>query len=113
MEGIFLEIAGRIAHAAENAVVTDPIGSMFYIPGMSSDNVSDFVEVSHGQVYFDESSRAIRWDIGTISQGNIYTMKYRVYMSFDANLGEEYPTNGPTPVSYTHLPLVFRPRMKY
>ncbi|HOV65972.1 MAG TPA: VWA domain-containing protein [Bacillota bacterium] len=103
LEEIFLEIAGRIAHAAENAVVTDPIGSMFYIPGMSSDNVSDFVEVSHGQVYFDESSRAIRWDIGTISQGNIYTMKYRVYMSFDANLGEDYPTNGPTPIDYLNV----------
>ncbi len=103
LEEIFLEIAGRIAHAATNAVVTDPIGSMFYIPGISGENVADFVEVSHGQVYFDESSRAIRWDIGTISQGNIYTMKYRLYMSFDANLGEDYPTNGPTPIDYLNV----------
>jgi hypothetical protein len=103
LEQIFLEISGRICCAASNAVVTDPIGEMFYIPGITGENVDELVEVSHGQVHYDESSRTLRWDIGTIAEGNTYTMKYRLYMSFDADLGVDYPTNGDTPIDYQNI----------
>ncbi len=103
LKQIFLEISGRICYAATDAVVTDPIGEMFYIPGITGENVDELVEVSHGQVHYDELSRTLIWDIGVINEGTTYTMAYRLYMSFDAGLGVAYPTNGATPIDYQNI----------
>jgi hypothetical protein len=103
LEAIFLEIAGRIKYAARDAVVTDPIGAMYYIPGITAANVSSFVQVSHGTVSYDEIDRKIVWNTGQIVEGTTYWMKYTVTMIDEAEPGTLYPTNGPTSIDYTNI----------
>jgi len=103
LEAIFLEIAGRIRYAARNAVVTDPIGDMYYIPGITAATASSFVEVSDGTVSYNEGTRTLTWSIGTIVEGKTYWMKYTVTMKDEAEPGTLYPTNGPTSIDYTNI----------
>ncbi len=100
---IYEEIAGRIKYAARNAVVTDPIGAMYYIPGITAANVGSFVQVSHGTVSYDETNRKMVWNIGQIVEGTTYWMKYTVTMKDEAVPGTLYPTNGPTSIDYTNI----------
>ncbi len=100
---IYEEIAGRVKYAARNAVVTDPIGDMYYIPGITAANASSFVQVSDGTVSYDEGTRTLTWSIGTIVEGKTYWMKYTVTMKDEAEPGTLYPTNGPTSIDYTNI----------
>ncbi len=100
---IYEEIAGKIKYAARDAVVTDPIGNMYYIPGITAANVSSFVQVSHGTVSYNETTREIVWDIGQIVEGTTYWMKYKVTMKDEAVPGTLYPTNGPTSIDYINI----------
>ena len=100
---IYEEIAGRVKYAARDAVVKDPIGDMYYIPGITAANASSFVEVSDGTVSYDEGTRTLTWNIGTIVEGKTYCMKYTVTMKDEAEPGTLYPTNGPTSIDYTNI----------
>ena|GEM_PF-1442573 len=103
LTSIYEDIAGRIKYAARDAVVTDPIGDMYYIPGVTAANVSSFVQVSHGTVSYDPATRKIVWSIGQIVEGTTYWMKYKVTMKDEAVPGTLYPTNGPTSIGYTNI----------
>ena len=75
---IYEEIAGRVKYAARDAVVKDPIGDMYYIPGITAANASSFVEVSDGTVSYNEGTRTLTWNIGTIVEGKtclLYTSR--------------------------------------
>lgn len=100
LEPIFLEIAGRIDYVATDVVVTDPIGDMYSIPGINTEDIDSLIEVSHGKVYYDMETDTITWDIGTISEGITYWMKYRVMLDYSAEGGVLYPANGPTYINY-------------
>lgn len=100
---IFEEIAGRVKYAARNAVVTDPIGDMYYIPGITAANASSFVQVSDGTVSYNEDTHILTWNIGTIVQSKTYWMNYTVTMKDGAEPGTLYPTNGDTSIAYTNI----------
>lgn len=99
---IFGEIAGEIKAAATNAVVTDPIGEMFkLVRGAYSGN--DF-SLNQGTASYDEATKTITWNIGTINEGDHPTLKYTVTIDWDhPNLKGHvyYPMNEETPLNYT------------
>ena len=103
LEAIYEEIAGRVKYAARNAVVTDPIGDMYYIPGITAANASSFVQVSDGTVSYNEDTHILTWNIGTIVEDGTYWMKYTVTMKDGAEPGTLYPTNGDTSIAYTNI----------
>lgn len=103
LEPIFEEIAGRISYAATNAVVTDPLGEMYSILGINPSNYNNLITVSHGTISYDTASDTIRWDIGTISEGNRYWMKYTVALDYSAEGGVYYLANKPTYIDYTNI----------
>lgn len=103
LEPIFTEIAGRISHAATNAVVTDPLGEMYSILGINSSNYDSLITVSHGTISYDTATDTISWNIGTISEGNRYWMKYTVALDYSAEGGVYYLANKPTYIDYTNI----------
>ena len=48
LTAIFQAIAGSISFAATNAKVTDPVGEMFSIPGITAENYEEKIAVSLG-----------------------------------------------------------------
>ena len=103
LEPIFNEIAGRIAFAATNAVVTDPLGDMYSILGINSSNYNDLIEISHGTLIYDTSTDTISWNIGTINEGVNYWMRYTVTLDYSAEGGVFYPANKPTYIDYINI----------
>ena len=95
LNAAFSEIAGNIAYAATEAVVTDEIGQHFDLVG----TVLDIV-ISQGTVNYYPSNETIIWNIGTIQNATCpVTMKYTVQMDGSAPSGL-LGTNGPTKVDY-------------
>ena len=103
LQPIFLEIAGRISYAATNVIVTDQLGDMYSILGINSSNYNSLIIVSHGTVSYDTSTDTIIWNIGTISEGNHYWMKYTVALDYSADGGKFYLANKPTYVDYKNI----------
>ena len=67
-----------LSHAATNAVITDPMGDMFSIPGITSENYGSLIDVSHGTISWNDETETITWNLGTVSEGTTYTMSYTV-----------------------------------
>lgn len=94
LEAIFREVAGTIAYAATDAVVTDPIGEKFSIPSDASE-----ITCSEGtRVEYDPDEETITWYIPFVSEANPATLSYIVEIDPDAVSGVVYPTNGDTPI---------------
>lgn len=103
LQNIFQEIAGRIAYAATNATVTDPMGEMFSIPGINSSNYMEKITVNRGTINWNDKTETITWNLDTISEGNPATMSYIVEIEESAESGVTYPTNKHTYVNYTNV----------
>ncbi|HLS20297.1 MAG TPA: vWA domain-containing protein, partial [Bacillota bacterium] len=101
MEEIFEKIAASLTYAATEAVVTDPLGEMFDLVKDGSYNGENF-EASHGIATWDESTETFEWDIGSIKEGETYTLKYKVTFDCekDPEVNTKYPTNKETTMSY-------------
>lgn len=102
LNAIFQTIAGRISYAATNAVVIDPIGVKFSIPGINASNYRDKIYVNQGILSWSNTTETITWKLDTISEGNPAIMKYTVQIDGDIQSGQVYPTNGETYITYTN-----------
>ena len=101
MTPIFEEIAASLAYAATEAVVTDPLGDMFDLVKNGNYNGENF-EVSHGTVSWDDNSETFTWNIGSVKEGEEYTLKYKVTLDCSKNpkTNTKNPTNKETPLNY-------------
>ncbi|WP_160499666.1 MucBP domain-containing protein, partial [Paenibacillus dendrobii] len=94
---VFSELSGQISYAAQNAIVTDPMGDMF-------NKVSE-PAVSQGTITWDSKSETFTWNVGSIMEGSPATLTYTVTMdqtkSPDPN--KLYPTNGTTTLKYDDI----------
>jgi len=97
---IFQTIAGRISYAATNAVVTDPIGEKFSVPGINASNYSQKITVTKGTLAWNNATETITWSLDTISEGNPASMSYIVQIDGNIQSGQVYSTNGETYVTY-------------
>lgn len=103
LNNIFLEVAGNLSYAATNAVITDPMGGMFSIPGINSSNYATLIQVSRGTVSWDDVTETITWNLGNISEASPAYMWYVVEIDPSASNGVDYPTNEHTYVEYTNI----------
>lgn len=105
LEAIFQDIAGSISHlaAARDATVTDPMGSMFSIPGITADNYQSKITVNQGTIAYDPAAETITWSIPFVEEGSPAIMSYIVEIHSDATSGVLYPTNKETSVAYTNI----------
>ncbi|MEC0241228.1 MucBP domain-containing protein [Paenibacillus dokdonensis] len=94
---VFSELSGKISYAAQDALVTDPMGSMFKLVGDPT--------VSQGTYKLESTGRTIKWTVGNIIEGSAATMSYIVEMDQskkpDPNI--KYPTNGDTTLEYNDI----------
>ena len=116
---VYNEIAGKIAFAAENANVTDPIGEHFVIVDADGnpvtpanfgsnvvikDNTGAVAGTAEMIVNSDTGQQTIKWHIDRIEQDKSpYTMTYTLKIdstSGDTSSDVMYPTNGTTIVEY-------------
>lgn len=97
LDDVFKELSSKIAYAAQNAKVTDPMGAMF--------NKVDNPIVSQGTLNNDANLETIYWDIGNIIEGTPATMSYTVELDYSKNPDPNtlYPTNGKTTMDYTDV----------
>lgn len=108
----FTAIAGKIAIAASNGAVTDPMSDYVAMvikatePVITSDisvyNAGNAdIYISQGTASWDSANETISWSVGNISEGTPAIMKYKVIVT-DTSLqkGDEIPTNGITTFSY-------------
>ena len=101
LTAIFQAIAGSISFAATSAKVTDPVGQMFSIPGITAENYEEKIAVSLGtSVIYDTETETIEWSVPFVSETNPATMTYIVEIDPSAGSGVVYPTNGETYVDY-------------
>ncbi|WP_182914723.1 VWA domain-containing protein, partial [Paenibacillus thiaminolyticus] len=103
LEQIFSELASKIAFAAENAVVTDPMGDMFDLKLKGSSFGPDDYKVSQGEVSWNPQTETLNWNIGNVTEGTPATLTYRVKMDHSKNPDPKqlYPTNKTTTMNYT------------
>ncbi|WP_213470971.1 MucBP domain-containing protein [Paenibacillus dendritiformis] len=103
LERIFSELASKIAFAAENAVVTDPMGDMFDLKLKGSSFGPDDYKASQGEVTWNPQTETFTWNIGNVTEGNPATLTYRVKMDHSKNPDPKqlYPTNKTTTMNYT------------
>ena len=98
LTAIFQEIASKIAFAASDATVVDPIAEMFSSP---ADEV-DKIEVSQGTYTYNATTKTITWNVGNVSENDPPYLTYVVEISPEAQSGVVYPTNKTTDVTYTN-----------
>lgn len=109
----FTSIAGSIAIAASNGVVNDPMGEHVKLnfsgeaPAITTDKaVYDAgkadIYISQGTATYDAATRAISWNVGSVSEGDNPIMKYKVGIleGYSPATGELLDTNGETTFSY-------------
>ena len=102
LSGIFSDIAGEIKAAATNAVVTDPLGDMFKL--VRGAYGGDDFSFNKGSVNYNEATKIITWNIGTINEDDYPTLKYTVTIDWehpDLKGHVDYPMNKQTPLNYT------------
>jgi LPXTG-motif cell wall-anchored protein len=103
LEDIYQEIAGNIVYAATNAVITDPLGPLFDIPGINGSNYNSLITVSRGSLAWDDTNEVITWTLGNISASDPATMTYTVEMD-PSGFGQGLKlTNGDTYVEYINI----------
>ncbi len=103
LNDIYQEIAGSIVYAASDAVIIDPLGSMFNIPGINGSNYNTLITVSRGTLAWDNNTETITWTLGKISSSDPATMTYKVEMDQSGFGMGMLPTNGDTFVNYTNI----------
>ncbi|MCY9722396.1 vWA domain-containing protein, partial [Paenibacillus apiarius] len=103
LEKIFAELASKIAFAAENAQVTDPMGDMFNLKMKGSSVSEDDYKASQGTVTWNPATETFAWNVGNIVEGTPATLTYTVLMDLSKNPDPSklYPTNGNTTMNYT------------
>lgn len=111
----FTSIAGSIAIAASNGVVNDPMGEHVQLsfsgeaPGITTDldvytaGNAD-IYISQGSAVYDAATRSIRWNVGSVREGDNPIMKYKVGIleGYSPATGEGLDTNGTTLFNYTN-----------
>lgn len=106
---IFVDIAGNIKAAVQDAKVTDPMGAGFTIPVGSVSNIT----ASQGTATYDADKKTLDWEIGTLSKtiDDDSTVKYAKLtyrIEIDDTIltatpeadGKSYKTNGETVIKY-------------
>ncbi|WP_334071312.1 MULTISPECIES: MucBP domain-containing protein [Paenibacillus] len=99
---IFGELAGKIAYAAQEAKVVDPMGEMFNLKQQGAQVGPQDYSVSQGTVTWNAASETFTWDVGNIAEGEPATFIYKVVMDPSKNPVSDvlYPTNGKTTLEY-------------
>lgn len=97
LSNIFQAVASDISNAATNAIITDPLGSMFLFPGFDIHDPVANITVDRGTVTWN--GIALMWNLGSISDSEA-KMTYRVKIKPEAVSKQLYPTNGITFVTY-------------
>jgi hypothetical protein len=94
---VFSELSSQIAYAAQDAIVTDPMGDMFNLVGEPT--------VSQGTITLDKKTETFTWNVGNIMEGSPATLTYIVEMDQSKNPdpNQLYPTNGTTTIDYTDI----------
>ncbi|WP_425464951.1 MucBP domain-containing protein, partial [Paenibacillus dokdonensis] len=94
---VFNELSGQISYAAQNAVVTDPMGAMF--------NKVNEPAISQGTIEWDSKTETFTWKVGNVMEGSPATLTYNVELdpkqTIDSNTA--YPTNGDTILKYDDI----------
>ncbi|MDO4772517.1 MAG: S-layer homology domain-containing protein [Bacillota bacterium] len=106
---VYDEIAGKINYAAGNAVVKDPMGSMFNIVDSGSIQITDKngkplpgTKISWESSDTQHPNGHYTAEIGSISEKlSPIKIKYQVKIKAGVVPGELYETNGETTVTYT------------
>ncbi|MFD2114528.1 vWA domain-containing protein, partial [Paenibacillus yanchengensis] len=99
LQKIYNDVASEISFAAEDAVVTDPMGDMFNRVGSSNSSYT----ISQGTMEWNSQTETFTWKIGNITEGNPATLTYRVVIDSSKNPQSDvlYPTNKTTTIHYT------------
>ncbi|MFD1175444.1 MucBP domain-containing protein [Paenibacillus puldeungensis] len=102
---IFREMAGKIAYAAQDARVIDPMGDMFNLKLKGGQISPQDYTVSQGTVTWDASTEKFIWNVGNIAEGEPATFTYKVIIDSSKNPVSNvlYPTNGKTTLEYTNV----------
>lgn len=109
----FTSIAGSIAIAASNGVVNDPMGENVKLsfsgsaPVITTDKAvydagNADIYISQGSADYDAATRSIRWNVGSVREGDNPIMKYKVGIleGYSPATGELLCTNGETIFNY-------------
>ncbi|MCM3702257.1 VWA domain-containing protein, partial [Paenibacillus macerans] len=102
---IFREMAGKIAYAAQEAKVIDPMGDMFNLKKQGAQVGPQDYSASQGTVTWNAATETFTWDIGNIAEGEPATLTYKVVLDQSKNPVSDnlYPTNGKTTIEYTNV----------
>lgn len=105
LSGIFRELTGTLIYAAEDAVVTDPMGEMFQLKLQDASFSEKDFTVSQGAVTWNGDTETLTWNIGKIIEGEPATLTYVIKMDFAKNpvASVLYPTNGVTTISFKDI----------
>lgn len=107
----FTAIAGSIAIAAKNGVVTDPM-SDYVTLNVAGDtlvvtNDEDVfaagnadLYLSQGEALWNNETKTITWSVGNINEGSDAVMRYRVTLKDNVQKNQKVPTNGTTTFTY-------------
>ena len=104
--GIFVNIAGAVVYAAENATVIDPMGEMFTLVDIDGDSslIDDiYVSVGNVEIKTIEGRQVLVWNLGRVVEGQDIYMTYRVKIKDSARSEVYYDTNGKTTMYYEDL----------
>lgn len=109
----FTSIAGSIAIAASNGVVNDPMGEHVKLsfsgsaPVITTDKAvyvagNADIYISQGSAVYDAATRSIRWNVGSVREGDNPIMKYKVGIldGYNPSTGDVLDTNKRTTFSY-------------
>lgn len=107
----FTAIAGSIAIAASQGVVSDPMSEYvtMNIAGAELAVTSDEdvftagnadLYISQGTASWDDETKTISWNVGNINEDSDAVMRYRVTLKNTVQKGQTVPTNGTTTFSY-------------
>lgn len=98
---IFNQIAANLIYPATNAVVTDPLGEMFTLVKDGSYSGNHF-SASHGTVSWNEATKTFTWNIGNVSEGQVYKLRYKIVLDCTKNprANQKYKTNKTTTLNY-------------
>lgn len=107
----FTAIAGSIAIAASQGVVSDPMSEhvTMNIAGAALVVTHDEavftagnadLYISQGNASWDAKNETITWTVGNINEGSDATMRYRVTLKDTVQKGQTVPTNKTTTFSY-------------
>lgn len=105
----FTAIAGSIAIAAKNGVVTDPM-SDYVTLNVAGDTLvvtydEDVFAAGDADLYLSQgtaslSGSTITWSVGNINEGSDAVMRYRVTLKDNVQKNQKVPTNGTTTFTY-------------